>query len=156
MADKAPSNGKKDRSASQPAPSYEASPGPAAPLKVLIVEDEVDLAEVLSITLERLKLQVFHETHGTKALAVYETEHPDLVLLDISLPDVTGWKVLETIREQQRDSKNPIIIIITAYGDPANRLMGKLQGVFSYLVKPFTTDEVEDQVIKALGLDRRK
>ena len=123
-------------------------------LKVLIIEDTIELAEVVQVTLERLDLKVFVETHGRKALEVYNTEHPDLVLLDIALPDTTGWKVLDTMREQQKGGKGPIIIVITAYGDPANRLMGKLQGIYSYLIKPFTPDEVEKVVIAALNLKK--
>lgn len=115
----------------------------------------MELAEILRAILERMHLNVFHETHGNKALAVFSAEDPDLVLLDIALPDTTGWKVLETIREQRQDSKSPAIIVITAYGDPANRLMGKLQGVHSYLIKPFVPDEVERAVLKALGLSKK-
>ncbi|NDJ76155.1 MAG: response regulator [Chloroflexi bacterium] len=119
---------------------------------VLVVEDAVDLAEVIQVTLERMNLKVFHETHGGTALEVYESESPDLVILDIALPDMTGWKVLDTIKENLRGGKLPKIIVITAYGDPANRLMGKLQEIHSYLVKPFTPDEIESTVSKALGL----
>lgn len=125
-----------------------------APLhKVLIIEDTMELAEIVQVTLERLDLKVFHETHGIKALSIYNAEKPDLVLLDIALPDTTGWKVLDTMREQQKGGKGPIIIVITAYGDPANRLMGKLQGIHSYLIKPFTPDEIEKVVAEALHLD---
>jgi len=122
--------------------------------KVLIVEDTVELAEVIQVTLERMGLCVFHETHGNKALDVFHTEHPDLVLLDIALPDTTGWKVLETIREQQRGGQDPIVLVITAYGDPANRLMGKLQGIAGYLIKPLLPDEVERAVADVLKLPR--
>ena len=115
----------------------------------------MELAEILQVTLERMNLKSFHATYGNKALDIYESEHPDLVLLDIALPDMTGWKVLDTIREQQRGEKSPLIIVITAYGDPANRLMGKLQGIHSYLIKPFTPDEIELAVAKALGLGKQ-
>lgn len=124
--------------------------------KALIVEDTMELAEVLQITLERMNLTVFHATHGTKALEIYEKEHPDLVLLDLALPDMTGWKVLNAIKDQQCGEKLPVIIVITAYGDPANRLMGKLQSVHSYLIKPFTPDQVQQVVAKALNLPPRK
>ena len=60
---------------------------------VLIVEDAVELAEIVQVTLEQLNLRVFHETHGQRALEVYDAEHPALVLLDIALPDMTGWVV---------------------------------------------------------------
>lgn len=112
----------------------------------------MDLAEVLQVTLQRMHLKVIHATHGTKALALYDAEHPDLILLDIALPDMTGWKVLDTIKEQQRGISIPPFIVMTAYGDPANRLMGKLQSVHSYLIKPFTPDEIERAVRKALDI----
>jgi len=71
------------------------------------------------------------------------------VLLDIGLPDMTGWKFLEAVKEKHKDEM-PIIIVITAYGDPANRLVAKFQGVYNYLIKPFTSDEVEQVVMSAL------
>lgn len=123
--------------------------------KVLIVEDTQELAEVLQATLERMNLETVHETHGNKALARLTDMKPDVVLLDISLPDITGWKILDTIKEMdEKSGQRPAVIVITAYGDPANRLVGKLQGVYSYLVKPFTSDEVEQVVTQALSAAR--
>jgi CheY-like chemotaxis protein len=122
-----------------------------APL-VLIVEDTMELAEVIQATLERMDMKTVHETHGTKALTKMEELNPDVVLLDISLPDITGWKILDVIRERAVETgSQPIVIVITAYGDPANRLVGKLQGVHSYLIKPFTSDEIEKLVTQALN-----
>jgi DNA-binding response OmpR family regulator len=147
------SDNQKNNGAHPPDPSLPSEK--ADPIrKVLIIEDTTELAEVVKFTLERLDLKVFVETHGHKALEVYNTEHPDLVLLDIALPDTIGWKVLDTMREQQKGGNGPIIIVITAYGDPANRLMGKLQGIYDYLIKPFTPDEVEKVVITALDLKK--
>lgn len=119
---------------------------------VLIIEDTVELAEILQATLERLNLTVFCESRGARALDRYFEVQPDVVLLDIALPDVTGWKVLETIREEQRGGKAPKIIVITAYSDPANRLMGKLQDVHGYLIKPFKPDDIEAEVRSVLNL----
>lgn len=118
--------------------------------KVLIVEDTVELAEVIQATLERMGVTALHETHGTKALDLFRDNKPDLVLLDIGLPDMIGWKLLDSIKELSKEER-PRIVVITAYGDPANRLMGKLQDVESYLIKPFSPDEVERVVKKALG-----
>lgn len=116
---------------------------------VLILEDTTELAEVIQATLERMNLVTAHETHGNKALTRFKDMHPDVVLLDIGLPDMTGWKFLESIKEIHKDYM-PVIIVISAYGDPANRLVGKLQGVHDYLIKPFTSDEVERVVKSAL------
>lgn len=119
---------------------------------VLIVEDTTELAEVIQATLERMNMTTVHESHGLKALSKLDELTPDLVLLDIGLPDMTGWKLLEALKEKHKESgKMPVVIVITAYGDPANRLMGKLQGVHTYLIKPFTSDEVERVVMQAIG-----
>jgi CheY-like chemotaxis protein len=116
---------------------------------VLILEDTTELAEVIQATLERLNMTTVIESHGGKALSHYEAVKPDVVLLDLGLPDMNGWKFLETIKEKYK-ADLPIVIVITAYGDPANRLVGKLQGVYDYLIKPFTSDEVERVVTGAL------
>lgn len=116
---------------------------------VLIIEDTTELAEVIQATLERMNMHTAHETHGGKAIIRFEEMHPDVVLLDIGLPDMTGWKFLEAVKEKHKDEM-PIIIVITAYGDPANRLVAKFQGVYNYLIKPFTSDEVEQVVMSAL------
>jgi two-component system response regulator VicR len=119
--------------------------------RVLIVEDTVELGELIRATLERMDMLAFHETHGAPALERFDEIRPDLVLLDIGLPDMSGWRVLDAIKEAKLAFSRPAIVIITAYGDPANRLMGKLQGVGGYLNKPFTRDEIESVVLEALG-----
>ena len=134
--------------ANGPSAQYEPQPTHT----VLIVEDTLELAEIMRATLERINLRVFHASHGTTALELFEAEPPDLVLLDIALPDTSGWKVLDTIREMQRGGAGPKVIVITAYGDPANRLMGKLQGIHSYLIKPLKPNEVERTVREVLEL----
>jgi CheY-like chemotaxis protein len=122
-------------------------------ISALIVEDTPELAEILQVTLQRMHLLTVHESNGTRAFARYNEMNPDLVLLDIGLPDASGWKVLESIKESQREvgGRMPIVIVITAYGDPANRLVGKLHDVYSYLIKPFTPHEVEQIVRNALS-----
>jgi DNA-binding response OmpR family regulator len=110
--------------------------------RVLIVEDTIELAEIIRAAIRHLNVLTFHEARGLSALRAYYDVRPDLVLLDIGLPDMSGWKLLDSIKESQTEGRRPVVVVITAYGDPANRLMGKLQGVDSYLVKPFTLDEV--------------
>lgn len=119
---------------------------------VLIVEDTTELAEMLQVTLQRMPLIAAYETHGMRALARFREMRPDVLIVDIGLPDISGWQLLEIIKKENSSSSTmPAVIVITAYGDAANRLVGKLQNVDSYLVKPFTTSEVERVVRKALG-----
>ncbi len=151
-------------SKAKPEPKTEETPTSSTnPKTVFIVEDTAELIEVMDATLSRLGFQVTSETHGAKAIETIKTITPDVILLDIGLPDMTGWKILDAIKArykalQATDAtvKTPPIIVITAYDDPANRLVGKLQGIFSYLIKPFTPDEVERVVRDALGMDEDK
>lgn len=133
-----------------PAPAPDVVEAQPQPRKVLIVEDATELAEVIAATLERINITALHATHAERALEVYHAERPDLILLDLGLPDMTGWKIMDMIKEES-ESTQPVVIVITAHGDPANRLMGKLQGVHSYLIKPFTPNEVERVVYEALA-----
>jgi DNA-binding response OmpR family regulator len=120
--------------------------------RVLIVEDAVDLALIVRLTLERLGLRVWHATHGNQALELFHAQRLDVVLLDLALPDISGWRLLEEMRRSSHDGAEPAFLVITAYGDPANRLMGKLQGVDGYLLKPFKLADVENAVMSALRL----
>ncbi len=119
--------------------------------RALVVEDSDELSGIIERALENIDLIVFRETHGQKALDVYDHVKPDVVLLDISLPDMSGWKVMDTIKEMKTAFRRPAIVIITAYGDPANRLMGKLRDIDGYLIKPFSAEEVQQSVLRALG-----
>ncbi|MEL6308966.1 MAG: response regulator [Chloroflexota bacterium] len=119
---------------------------------VLIVEDTVELAEVIQATLEGMDIKSVHETHGKTGIEQLKDLNPEIVIMDIGLPDITGWKMLDHIKEHytSTDQAMPAIIVITAYGDPANRLIGKLQNIHSYLIKPFTPDQVERVVGMAI------
>jgi len=121
--------------------------------KVLIVEDSVELGEVIEATLKGIGLQAHHETRGKSGVDKLKDFNPDVVVMDIGLPDITGWKMLDLIKEHYTTvgKEMPQIIVITAFGDPANRLIGKLQNIHSYLIKPFTPDEVERLVKMALA-----
>ena len=121
--------------------------------RVLIVEDTLELGELIQETIERMRLMPFRETHGLKALERFDEIRPDIVLLDIGLPDMTGWRVLDKIKEVRDQTHRPAVIVMTAYGDPANRLMGKLQGVDEYLIKPFTTEDLQAIVRRVLHQD---
>jgi CheY-like chemotaxis protein len=119
----------------------------------LVVEDTVELGEVIQATLEGMGIDTAYATHGKTGLEKLKEINPTLLLMDIGLPDITGWKMLDSIKEHYAanpDIKMPAIIVITAYGDPANRLIGRLQNIHSYLLKPFTPDQVEKLVRMAL------
>ncbi|MCL4251460.1 MAG: response regulator [Anaerolineae bacterium] len=120
---------------------------------VLLVEDTHEIAEVIVAVLSRVKIETVHESHGARALDRFNTMKPDVILLDIGLPDISGWQFLENLKAHTQATGRgiPPVIVISAFGDPANRLVGKFQGVHDYLIKPFTAAEVEQVVTKALA-----
>jgi len=124
------------------------------PPRVLIVEDSFDLGELIQRSLERENMLALHEAYGKSALIRFSEVNPDVVILDINLPDMTGWEVLDAIKESRARYPRPGIIIITAYADPANRLLSRLQGVDQFMVKPFTGAEIAGTVREVL--EKRK
>lgn len=119
---------------------------------VMILEDTVELAEVIQATLENMGFKASYATHGRTGLEQIKATKPRLVLLDIGLPDISGWEILKELKGHfsTTNEPEPAIVIITAYGDPANRLIAKLQETHAYLIKPFTPDQIERVVRSAL------
>lgn len=117
---------------------------------VLIVEDVADTARLMQITLERLGLTADWAPDGMSALAYLADKTPDLMILDLGMPDIHGWTVLEHVKSGLPTTDYPVIVL-TAFDDPANKLIGKLQSrVYRYLTKPFDPRTLSDTVIAAL------
>ena len=108
------------------------------PKKVLIVEDENNIAELLHLYLEKDGFETAVANDGGKAVELFRSFAPDLVLLDIMLPVLDGWSVLKKIRSE---SKTPIIML-TAKGEVQDKVTGLEQGADDYVVKPFEMKEV--------------
>lgn len=107
-------------------------------LKVLIVEDEENIAELLEMYLIKEGFQTMVAQDGTKGISAFQTFEPHLVLLDVMMPEVNGWTVLDQIRKQ---SKVPVIML-TAKGETSDKIFGLEMGADDYIVKPFEMKEV--------------
>ncbi|HNT55836.1 MAG TPA: response regulator transcription factor [Anaerolineaceae bacterium] len=110
--------------------------------KILIVEDELELAKILRAYLEKAGFTVTMATRGDAGLQAWEHETPDLVLLDLNLPGLDGLDVARSIR---RKSETPLIMV-TARAEEADRLIGLELGADDYIVKPFSPREVVARV----------
>lgn len=106
--------------------------------KVLIVEDDTNIAELLHLYLEKEGFETAVAADGGKGVELFRSFHPDLVLLDIMLPVMDGWSVCKKIREE---SKAPIIML-TAKGETMDKVSGLEMGADDYIVKPFEMKEV--------------
>ncbi|MHB8874410.1 MAG: response regulator transcription factor [Myxococcaceae bacterium] len=108
--------------------------------RVLIVEDEADLASLLVYNLKAAGHEASVASSGAAAISAFKSERPELVLLDLMLPDMPGLEVVRFIRETVR-SRVPIIIV-TARGDEQDRVHGLELGADDYVVKPFSVKEL--------------
>ncbi|MGA5689818.1 response regulator transcription factor [Cytobacillus pseudoceanisediminis] len=106
--------------------------------KILVAEDELAISRVLSAYLQREGFEVLTAYDGTNALEQFFSHSPQLVILDIMMPGMDGWSVLEKIREK---SACPVIML-TALGDIDYKLKGLNTGADDYISKPFIGDEV--------------
>ena len=106
--------------------------------RILLVEDEHSISVPFSKALAREGFDPIVAATGRLALELAETEHPDLVLLDLNLPDVDGRDVC---RELRRRSETPIVMV-TARGTETDRIVGLELGADDYIVKPFSSAEV--------------
>ena len=106
--------------------------------KVLVVEDDNNIAELLRLYLQKDGFEVSHAADGGKAVEMAKEIQPDLVLLDIMLPVMDGWQVC---RELRKTMKMPIIML-TAKGETEDKVSGLEMGADDYIVKPFEVKEL--------------
>ncbi len=110
--------------------------------KVLVVDDEPDLRELLTYNLTAAGFTVRATENGTEGLAAVERFAPDVVLLDLMLPDIPGTEVCRRIRGGEAGDRQPAIIMVTAKGDEIDRVVGFELGADDYVVKPFSIREL--------------
>ncbi len=110
--------------------------------KVLIVDDDFNISNLLRLYLEKEGFDTVTADDGEKAVELFESEKPDLVLLDIMLPKMDGWQVCREIR---KTSQCPIIMI-TAKTETFDKVLGLELGADDYIVKPFENKEVVARV----------
>ncbi len=112
-------------------------------MKVLIAEDEADTLQLLKVYFSARYNSVVCATNGVEALEVFQTESPDLVLLDVRMPRLDGWRVLESIRTT--DESVPVLML-TALDSPENAVKGLNLGADDYLRKPFDLSELDARI----------
>jgi DNA-binding response OmpR family regulator len=104
---------------------------------VLIVDDEPHIVELVRVTLEDERLRVLDAPDGTAALAAAELERPDLVLLDVNLPDISGLEVCRRLRGRAGGGAMRIVML-TAAAQRDDVALGLAAGADEYLTKPFS------------------
>jgi DNA-binding response OmpR family regulator len=111
------------------------------PKKILVVDDEVDLVKTLRFSLETEGYTVLASYNGEDALNQARKENPDLVLLDIMLPKLDGYKVCRLLKFDERYKHIPILML-SAKTQEKDKIIGMETGADEYITKPFDMDEL--------------
>jgi len=115
--------------------------------KILIVDDDKDMRDILSDLISSDGYKAITASDGRKALIETKAHSPDLVLLDIRLPEMDGLKVLEEIKKMDKDLP---VIMLTAHEDVKGAVQAMKSGAFDYITKPFDNEEMVLNIKKAL------
>jgi DNA-binding response OmpR family regulator len=113
--------------------------------RVLVVEDDRDIADLVGRYLQKAGFDVTVLASGARALAAIAQQPPDVIVLDLMLPEVSGAEVCRTVRSNDKTAATPIIML-TARADEAERVAGLEMGADDYLTKPFSPNELVARV----------
>lgn len=123
--------------------------------RILVVDDDEHIRKSLAQYLEMEEFDVDVASSGPEALSQAGRQTPDLILLDIMMPGMDGFEVVEKLRQEAPTRQVPIILL-TARGQDTDVIKGYQLGVSSYLTKPFNLDELVDTIREVFEADGRK
>ena len=109
--------------------------------KVLLIEDEQNIAEALRFILNRDGCAVDLHADGATAVSAVESRKPDMVILDVMLPNKSGFDILRDLRAHPELSETPVLML-TARGQEKDRQLAEEIGATEFMTKPFSNDEV--------------
>jgi two-component system KDP operon response regulator KdpE len=119
----------------------------AAPLRVLVVDDEPPIRKLLRLGLSAHGYEIVETGSGKAALELFSQQKPDIIILDLGLPDMTGHELLRTLRT--RDDSMPIVVL-SSRDDEAGKVQALDSGADDYVTKPFGMDELLARMRAAL------
>ena len=124
-------------------------------LTVLIADDDSDIRRILSMHLEERPWRLLQARNGAEALETILVEGPDLVILDVMMPELTGWEVLKYLRSKE-ELRSTRVLMLTGIGATLNEATSPMFGADAYLDKPFELDDLDDRLaglVAGLGAD---
>jgi len=121
------------------------------PSTILSVDDERDVTDLVSFHLNRAGFNVLTASSGREALDTIDVSHPDLIILDLMLPDIDGFGICEILRRHEDTAKIPIIIL-TAWATNDAQHLGLELGAIDYVTKPFSPKKLVERVNHLLSL----
>jgi DNA-binding response OmpR family regulator len=119
--------------------------------RVVCVEDEAEMIDLIRLILSRKGFEVIGANGGRMGLDVIREEKPDLILLDLMMPDMDGWEVYQQIKADEDISDTPVIVV-TAKAQSIDKVLGlHIAKVDDYISKPFSPQELLDSVDQVLS-----
>jgi two-component system phosphate regulon response regulator PhoB len=120
--------------------------------KILIVDDQPEVRELVDVTLRIGDYTILQAVSGDQALAVAHDEHPDLILLDVMMPNssIDGFEVCRRIKSDPA-TQDIYVVILTARGQEADIVLGKQVGADDYFTKPFSPLQLMNKIEDLLG-----
>jgi len=123
--------------------------------KILVIEDELNIQKLVKANLAASGYQVFVASDGEEGLGLAKLESPDLILLDLMMPGISGWDVLTALKTNPRVREIPVVIMTaSAHKDEEDK--ARSMGAVNYLVKPFSADELLRHVKQVVGASDNK
>ena len=119
--------------------------------KILVVDDEKDITETLSFMLKANGYDVITAFDGENGLKAAKEENPDLIILDVMMPKINGYKIARLLKYDNKYKHIPIIMV-TARGQDTDKLIGEETGADIYITKPFEFEEILNSINKYLGV----
>jgi DNA-binding response OmpR family regulator len=117
---------------------------------ILCVEDEPEMIDLIRLILGRRGFEVKGAAGGTEGLKMIRREPPDLVLLDLMMPDMDGWEVYQQMKADEK-TKNIPVIVVTAKAQSIDKVLGlHIAKVDDYITKPFSPQDLMNSVEKVL------
>ena len=119
--------------------------------KVLVVDDEPNIVELLQYNLEKTGYEVKTAYNGQEALDIARQYIPDLIILDIMMPKMDGYQVIRRLKEEERTSTIPVIFL-TAKAQMKDVVSGRAMGADDYVVKPYKFNVLYQKILDLLSL----
>jgi len=121
------------------------------PRQIVYIEDEEDMIDLVSLILSRKGFEVTGAIGGREGLRIVRQQLPDLVLLDLMMPDMDGWEVYQQMKADDGTRKIPVIVI-TAKAQSIDKVLGlHIAKVDDYISKPFSPDELVESIERVLA-----
>jgi len=118
---------------------------------VLVVDDDPDIRELIQVNLEAAGYRVATAANGGEALEIVESQPPDAMFLDLMMPDIDGWTVLEALKAKSSTDLSEIpVFMITGRTEVESRLRSGIEGALEYITKPFEPDDLTSALERAL------